>query len=57
MEGYASVYQVNPVSRISGEGRAEFIRTWGPDFEQKGGGRGGGGVGDGWGRSICAWKL
>ena len=36
MEGSASVYQVNPVSRISGEGRAEFLMTWGPDFGQKG---------------------
>ena len=35
MEGNASVYQVNLVSRISGEGRAEFLRTWGPDFDQK----------------------
>ena len=43
MEGTASVYRVNPVSRISGEGRAEFLRTWGPDFDQKGGGRAGGG--------------
>ena len=39
-----SVYQVNPVSRISGEGRAKFSRTWGPDFDQKGGGRGGKGA-------------
>ena len=54
MAGNASVYRVNPVSRISGEGRAEFLRTWGPDFDQKGGGRGGGSRGDGWGRSICA---
>ena len=44
MEGNASVYQVNPV-RITGEGRAEFLRTWGSDFDQKGGGRGGGGKG------------
>ena len=57
MEGNASVYQVNPVSRISGEGRAEFSTTWGPDFDQKGGGRGERGGGDGWGRSICAWKV
>ena len=56
MEGNTSVYQVNPVSRITGEGRAEFLRTWGPEFDQKGAGRGGGGGGDGWGRSICAWK-
>ena len=41
VEGNASVYQVNTVRRISGEGRAEFLRTWGPDFDQKGGGRGG----------------
>ena len=45
---------MNPVSRISGEGKPEFLRTSGPDFDQKGGGGGGG---DGWGRSICAWKL
>ena len=55
MEGIASVYQVNPVSRIAGERRAEFLRTWGPDFDQRGGGRGGEGGGDGWGSSICAW--
>ena len=48
---------VNPLSRITGEGKAEFLRTWGPGFGRKGGGRGGGGGGDGWGRSICAWKL
>ena len=45
--GNASFYQVNTVSRITGEGRAEFLRTWGPDFDQKGGGRGGGGGGGG----------
>ena len=33
VEGNASVYQVNPVSRISSEGRAEFSSTWGPDFD------------------------
>ena len=43
------MYQVNTVSRIAGEGRAEFLKTWGADFNQKGGGRGGGGAGDGWG--------
>ena len=32
---------MNLASRISGEGRAEFLRTWGPDFDQKGGGMGG----------------
>ena len=45
VEGNASVYQVNPVSRITGEGSAECLRTWGPDFYQKGGGREGGGGG------------
>ena len=44
MEGNASVYQVNPESRISYEGRAELLRTWGADFDQKGGGRGGEGT-------------
>ena len=44
MEGNTSVYQVYPVSRITGEGRAEFVRAWGPGFEQEGaGGEGGGG--------------
>ena len=38
VEGNASVYQVNPVSRITGEGRAECLRTWGPSFDQKGAG-------------------
>ena len=55
MEGNASVYQVNPVSRITGEGRAELLRTWGPGFDQKGGGRGGGGGRDGWGSSIIMY--
>ena len=41
VEGNASVYQMNPVSQITGEGRAEFVSTWGPDFDQKGGARGG----------------
>ena len=45
MEGNASVYQVNYVSRITVEGRAEFLRTWGPGFDQKGAGVGGGGTG------------
>ena len=35
MEGNASVYQVYPVSRITHEGRAEFLRAWGPGFEQE----------------------
>ena len=38
MEGNASVYQVCPVSRITGEGRAEFLRAWGPGFEEEGAG-------------------
>ena len=42
VDGNASVYQVNPVSRITGEGRAEFLRTWRPGFDQKGAGVGGG---------------
>ena len=42
MEGHASVYQVNPVSRITGERRAKFLRAWGPGFDQKGAGVGGG---------------
>ena len=33
-EENASVYQVNPVSRITGEGRAEFWRAWGPGLDQ-----------------------
>ena len=47
MEENALVYQVNTVSRITGEGRAEFLRTWGPDFDQKGAGGGEGGEGTG----------
>ena len=37
------INQVNPVRRIPGEGRAEFLRTWGPDVDQEGGARGEGG--------------
>ena len=44
MEGKASVYQVNPVSRITDEGRAEFLRTWGPGFDQEGAWGGGDGT-------------
>ena len=36
MEGNAPVYQVYPVSRINGEGRADFLEAWGPGFEQEG---------------------
>ena len=38
VKGIASVYQGYPVSRITGEGRAEFLRAWGPGFEQAGAG-------------------
>ena len=41
MEGNASDYQVNTVSRITGEGREEFSKTWGPGFDQRGAGRAG----------------
>ena len=30
---------VYPIRRITGEGRAEVLRTWGPGFEQEGAGR------------------
>ena len=45
MEGNVSVYQLNSVSRTTGEGGAEFSRAWGPGFEQEGAARGGGGRG------------
>ena len=41
MEGNASVYQVYPVSRITGEGRAEFLKAWGAGFEHEEAGGGG----------------
>ena len=50
MEGNASVYQVNPVSRKTGEEMAKVLRTWGPGFDQEGAR---GEVGS----LICAWKL
>ena len=59
VEENASVYQVYPVSRITRERRAEFLRARGPGFEQEGAGGGGLNLcveivkGD----SICAWKL
>ena len=46
VEENGSVYQVNAVSRITGEGRAEFQRARGPDFDQRGRGEGEGG--DSW---------
>ena len=58
MEGSASVYQVNPVSRITGEGRAEFLRTWGSDFDQKGGREGGvGGEGQEGQLNLCVETI
>ena len=30
VEGNASVYQLYPVSRTTGQGRTEFLRAWGP---------------------------
>ena len=36
VEENASVYQAYPVSRITGEGRAEILRAWGLGFEQEG---------------------
>ena len=46
MEGNAPVHdEVNPVRRITGEGRVEFVRTWEPDFDKNTGrGRGTGGA-------------
>ena len=45
MEGNVYFYQVNLVSRITGEGGAEFSRTWGGGFDQKRAGLEGGGGG------------
>ena len=56
MEGNASVYQVNPVSRITGEGRAEFLRTWGPGFDQEGA-RGTGGAGRAVQLNLCVETI
>ena len=53
MEGIASVYQANLVSRITGEGRAEFLRPWGHGFEGEVAEEGWGGGGN----STCACKL
>ena len=47
VEGNASVYQVNPVNGITAEGGAGFLWAWGPNFDQKGGGR------EGEGYVIC----
>ena len=35
MEENASVYQVYPVSRITGEAKAEFSRAWGPGLNKR----------------------
>ena len=41
----SSVYQVNPSSQMTGEGKTEFSRVWGPGVITKGEQRrGGGGV-------------
>ena len=46
MEGNASLYQVYPVRRITGEGRAEFLMAWGAvGLNKRSGGEGGGGAG------------
>ena len=44
VEGKALVYQVYPVSSITGEGRPEVLGAWGNKFEQERerGARGGG---------------
>ena len=42
VEGNASVYEVTPESRITGEGRAEVFMTWETRFDQE---RGEGGRG------------
>ena len=41
MEGNASAYKINPECRITSEGRAVFLRTWGAGFDQEERGRGG----------------
>ena len=50
VEGNSSVYEVFPVSRITGEGRVEYLRTWGHGFEQ-------GGAGVVWGGGDWAGQL
>ena len=47
-EKASSACQVYPVCCITGEGRAEGLRAWGPGFEQEG--AGGARVGGGGGR-------
>ena len=41
-----------PVSRITGEGRAEILRAQGPGFKQEGAGRGGAGGTGGAAQSV-----
>ena len=36
VEKNASIHQVHPVSRVTGERRAEILRSSGPEFEQAG---------------------
>ena len=56
MDGNALVYQVYPVRRITGEGRAEFLGAWGPGFEQEGAG-GEGGEGRAGELNLCAENI
>ena len=60
---------MNHLSRETGEGRAEFLRTWGRGFDQKADGKGRGGAGGaaqfvrgnyktfswGIGEEMCVW--
>ena len=49
---------MNPVSRITGEGKAGCLRTWGPGFDQKGSGlEGGGGGGGGRAGNLCVEAI
>ena len=56
MEGNASVYQVNRVSRISGDGRAVFLGHKGLFLIKMGAGGGKGGEGTG-GTSQFVYKV
>ena len=58
VEGNVSVYRVDPISRMTGDVRAEFSRMWGPGSDQKRAGlggevRGGLGGGEGWAGNSC----
>ena len=43
------------LSRITGEGRAELLRAWGPGFEQEG--AGGGGTGRAAQPNLCVETI